>query len=321
MIRTETDTHHAVGHPSAGGSSPHNVSKSRRWVAAVVTLLLGPGLGHIVRGQWLRGAFWFVGAELTVLLATVSVLWVVGAFGVALGLGLLLRLAAMVDVLVVDVPAHVLPSWRTAAGRMIMVLLLALGIRQVNITFVAEAFKIPSGSMIPTLLPGDHVYARKVNIKPVRGDVVVFARPDASSQLFIKRVVALEGDTVAFRDDRLYINGQPLKRQAVQGDCLFPDVGHDGNYVQRPCQAFEETLGRRSYRIIHDPQAFTLRNTEPERVPRGSVYLLGDNRDNSHDSRHWGPVKMTDIVGIVEHIWWSSGPEGVRWQRLFQRIR
>ena len=180
-------------------------------------------------------------------------------------------------------------------------LLLALVIR----TFVVQAFKIPSGSMLPTLQIGDHilvnkfVYGPRFEIpltqlslgqlpglrKPRPGDVVVFIWPKDRSKDFIKRVVAVEGETLEVRNHQLFVDGKarddPHATWATQ-------AGAPG-----------ERYG-------------------PFTVPPGHVFVMGDNRDQSYDSRFWGPVSLADIKGKALIIYWSwDGPDRwVRWERI-----
>lgn len=181
-------------------------------------------------------------------------------------------------------------------------LLLALVIR----TFVVQAFKIPSGSMIQTLLIGDHIlvnkfaygvrnpFTREVWIAgrtPERGDVIVFIYPVEPEKDFIKRVVGIEGDTIQIVDKKVYVNGQ-----------IFPDspgVQHTDSKVI--------------------PGSFQPRdNMGPIRVPEGAVFVLGDNRDQSYDSRFWGFVPLKDIKGKAFIIYWSW--DGDRFWPRFDRI-
>jgi signal peptidase I len=182
---------------------------------------------------------------------------------------------------------------------LVVALLLALFIR----SFVVQAFKIPSGSMLPTLQIGDHilvnkfVYGVRVPIfgnellhvsEPHRGDVVVFVYPEDSQKDFIKRVVAVAGDSVEVRAKKLYVNG---KRP------------------EDPHAHFVEGEGR-----LLSPRD----NYGPFTVPPGNVFVMGDNRDRSYDSRFWGPVSLDKIKGKAFLIYWSwdGGDRWARWERI-----
>jgi signal peptidase I len=187
--------------------------------------------------------------------------------------------------------------------------------------FWLEAFKIPSGGMIPTLQVGDHIYVDKSDKHPQRGEVAVFVYPRDTSKDFIKRVVAVGGDTVEMRDDhQLVVNGTPVARQHVAGPCEYDDYQEDmGQWETHHCDAWDETLDGHTYRVVYEtlgePHPFP-----PLTVPAGNYFVLGDNRDNSSDSRVWGFVPQELMKGVARTIWWSSGPHGVRLERLEKRI-
>ncbi len=203
--------------------------------------------------------------------------------------------------------------------------------------FVVEAFKIPSGSMIPTLQVGDHIFVNKfiygvrvpfTNIKfgmeyrkPRRGEVIVFIYPKEPDKDFIKRIVAVEGDTVEVRDNQIFINGVGVPRSHVDGDCKYEDFVEDtGRWEERRCEAWIEDVKGNTYTTVYDKNG-GVHSTRPVTVPKDSVFVMGDNRDNSHDSRFWGFVPFDLIKGKAMIIWWSHGePEGVRVNRLFHLV-
>jgi len=182
-------------------------------------------------------------------------------------------------------------------------LLLALLIRM----FVVQAFKIPSGSMLPTLQIGDHilvnkfVYGARIEMPltqislgqlpglhpPKPGDVIVFIWPKDRSKDFIKRVIAVGGQTIEVRSKQVYINGKPW------------DDPHATYTPPRGGAGSGENYG-------------------PYTVPAGTVFVMGDNRDQSYDSRFWGTVPLSDIKGKALIIYWSwDGPDRwVRWERI-----
>lgn len=197
-------------------------------------------------------------------------------------------------------------TFREYAEAIIIALALAFLIR----TFVVQAFKIPSGSMEPTLEIGDHILVNKfiygIKIpftstrlfpleKPKRGDVVVFIYPLDPSKDFIKRVVAVEGDTVQIVNKKLIINGAevPDPHAVYKDDTVFPAE------VQK-----RDNFG-------------------PVTVPKGCLFVLGDNRDRSLDSRFWGFVPIEDLRGKAFIIYWSWNSQeiSVRWNRIGKLIQ
>lgn len=195
-------------------------------------------------------------------------------------------------------------------------------------SFVAEPFKIPSGSMIPTLLVGDFILVNKytygirlpvINKKiidinsPRRGDVMVFRYPEDPSQDYIKRVVGIPGDKVAYQNKRLTINGQALNVKQTE-DYLHPERIH---YSQQHV----EKLGEVEHRALTDEDAPSFIHAAAQfpyrenclynnagvicTVPAGHYFMMGDNRDNSRDSRVWGFVPEENIVGKAFFIWFN----------------
>ena len=187
----------------------------------------------------------------------------------------------------------------------IIAILIAFFIR----TFVVQAFKIPSGSMKPTLLIGDHLlvnkfiygvkipFIRKTLIsisEPKRGDVVVFIYPEDRSKDFIKRVIGVGGDTIEIRNKKIFLNGLPYNdaHGVYVDDFIIP-----GSIQPRD-------------------------NFGPFTVPQGALFTMGDNRDQSYDSRFWGVVDMKDVLGKAMILYWSWNKDdhNVRWSRLFSLV-
>lgn len=197
-------------------------------------------------------------------------------------------------------------------------------------SFLFEPFKIPSGSMIPTLLVGDLILVNKftygirlpvINVpvtagnKPERGDVMVFRFPPKPSQDYIKRVVGVPGDEVAYLNKKLSINGKAVATAAL------PEFFDEDS--MRYFKQFEETLGERKHRLLNDddrPAFIPGAEDFPSRsncrysiegvvckVPDGHYFMMGDNRDNSLDSRYWGFVPDRNIVGKAFLIWMNFG--------------
>jgi signal peptidase I len=182
---------------------------------------------------------------------------------------------------------------------LVVVIVVAVG---VPLT-VFKLYNVPAGSMIPTLSVGDRMLVNRLSYalggEPKRGDVVVFVYPKDESKEFVKRIVALGGDRVSWKGQAVLINGKPISRRRLDQPCSYDDITEDGQAEKRSCVLFEERLGDRGYRVIQDPGGPMPADFKPITVPEGHVYVLGDNRDNSHDSRYWGTVSRENIVGRV----------------------
>lgn len=202
----------------------------------------------------------------------------------------------------------------------------ALGVALLLRAFVVEAFQIPSGSMIPTLEVGDHIFVSKfaysmgipfTNTKlmnlglPKRGDVIVFKYPPDQSIDYIKRVVGLPGETLEIRQNEIFINGHPMPRQQVPGSCYTDEVSDTEHPLERlerrPCEVWLERLDTKEHSLHQDPISEPAKFA-PVRIPEGHYFVMGDNRDNSKDSRYWGFVPFELIKGRALVIWWSRDP-------------
>ena len=199
------------------------------------------------------------------------------------------------------------------------VLLFVLIIR----SFVFEPFRIPSGSMMPTLLQGDFIFVQKYAYglrlpvtetkiletgEPQRGDVVVFRLPSEPSINYIKRIVGLPGDEIVYERHRLIINGETiqLERDAEASN-------------EEP--RFNEVLGEREHDILIRNPAYSVRDGV-YRVPDGHYFVMGDNRDNSKDSRFIGAIPETHLVGEAVRIWMHmDGIKWPRWERVGTKIQ
>lgn len=223
-------------------------------------------------------------------------------------------------------------AWRQYLLTVGLAVLAALLVRH----FVLTAYKVPTGSMQPALKPGDFIFSlrtaygvglpgrsqRLFEKLPLRGDLVVFTYPHQPNVNYVKRVIALPGDTVEMKSNHLTINGEPF-------EYLPADPASEGN----PNPALFDLVREVPPRNLTDAQWMVIlekgsldKNFGPLVVPSGEVFLLGDNRDTSDDSRYWGTVPVSQISGKAVLIWLSLDWQNkwgenrfpsLRWERLF----
>ncbi len=243
-------------------------------------------------------------------------------------------------------------GWWETGKVIVQALILAMIVR----IFFYQPFNIPSGSMKGTLLVGDYLFVSKLSYgysrysfpwgmvpfsgrvfsgTPERGDVVVFKLPRDNSTDYIKRVIGLPGDTIQMRDGVLYINGKRIPKRRIADFETKSETG-----LRRRVPQFEETLPNGvKYRVLDEEPNGPFDNTDTFRVPTGHYFMMGDNRDNSTDSRaQWGVgfVPHQNLVGRAEIIFFSAEtgpggrfrllmpwtwPTGIRWSRFFDLVR
>ena len=199
-------------------------------------------------------------------------------------------------------------------------------------SFVVEPFRIPSGSMLPSLQVGDFILVNKFGYglrlpilhnklidmsSPKRGDVMVFRFPHDESINFIKRVVGLPGDRIEYKDKQLFINAESVVLEPT-GTYPFREAGRRHIVANR----FLEKLGESEHNVLTDPQKRTASMSFV--VPEGHYFVMGDNRDYSNDSRFWGFVPDKNVIGRAFFIWFSwdvSSGGGIDWGRIGDTIR
>ncbi len=286
--------------------------KRRPWVALAMSTVM-PGLGQIYCGRIIRGlVFTFLSLIPVLILQS----------GLALGfdiVGPVVLIFALLATLIVPIVA-ITDSWYLAKhtrpdfslkdyNRWYVYLLLvlmetsgSLGVAfNVRANYV-EAFRIPTASMYPTLVPEDRFIANKTAYEmdqPVRGDIIVFRNPEDRHVRFVKRIIALGGDRVGIREGKVYVNDQTLERTNISTDVLerIP-VQIEGRPVSG--QVFEETCDGRTYTVLLGEEMKDLAEVE---VPKGHCFVLGDNRNYSHDSRDFGSIPLADVIGRVEYLY------------------
>jgi len=238
-------------------------------------------------------------------------------------------------------------GWGETIRTVVYAVILALGVR----TFAYEPFNIPSGSMIPTLLIGDYLFVSKYSYgysryslpfsppiisgrimasQPERGDVVVFKLPRDNETDYIKRLIGLPGDRIQVRGGILHINGKPVGRELVATEEI-PDYRDLGPRLK---QYIETLPNGRTHAIWEESDGLYLDNTPEYLVPPGHYFFMGDNRDNSQDSRVMelvGFVPFENLIGRAEFLFFSQDeraplwqfwrwPAAIRWGRIFDGI-
>ena len=197
-------------------------------------------------------------------------------------------------------------------------------------SFLAEPFRIPSGSMLPTLLIGDYILVNKyeygirlpltkskvINIaEPERGDVVVFRYPGNEKINFIKRVIGLPGDHIRYEDKNLYVNNIRYEKTTQNNHA------YESEFLRSEIEIFlEENNKNKSYYILNDNMSPT--NDDYFIVPKGKYFVMGDNRDHSSDSRYWGFVPDENLVGKAFFIWmnFDSNNYSLKYKRIGNSI-
>ena len=293
--------------PASPGTRKHS-----RLAALASAFLAYPvaGAGFYILGLRRRFVAWTAAGVLTWALLLVSV-WVPAprlcVFALAALVGL--WLPSLVATGVAKPATPVKHAWLIAA----LMVVAARGANTAVKRWLVEGFNIPSGAMTPALLVGDHIMVKKGHGDVRRGDVIVFKLPQDTSTDYVKRVVAVGGDTIEVRDGVVSINGSALDQRPLDEPCTYRG---ERDADAEPCKLLRETNAGRTYTIMHTLDRAAL-DTPPVKIPPGAVFVMGDNRDNSYDSRRWGTVAVDLIKGTATLTWWSRDAKGgVRWSRV-----
>jgi signal peptidase I len=269
-----------------------------RAFAGLLELVLFPGTGHYALGAWRQGVIWFaLNVAVWAGLIAAGLAASPTAFWLAIVLGVVLRMAGAVDCY--RQHGRPRPSWGNV---LVMSVLVAGGsflASEAVDAQVLEILRTPSVSMYPAILPGDRIVVSKLDHGVRRGNLVVFRAPEEPEQLLVKRVIALPGETVRMDGRAIVVDHIPFSLARLDAACqVSPD-----------CELWEESSDAHRCTVAFSRVPALTQSAEPLRVPDESVFVLGDNRDNSLDSRVFGPVPLSDVVGKVQFTWLRWGTD------------
>jgi signal peptidase I len=291
-------------------------SEAPRWLAVLLAFFVGMGflgLGQLILGRPKQAAIW-LGIGLG--------LWAMIIAGIRLNVPVL-SLVALLCLFVAYVGSLIsagrlpfgsrLSTWM-AVGAAVVVFAVGLVAAAAQRLFLTEAFQMPAGSMMPTLLVGDHFFTAKGS-RAEPGDVIVFKYPPDPGVDYVKRVIARGGDTIEIRQDIVYVNDKELPQTKLPEPC--PPRPEEFGSSSPSCVMSEERNGSGSYRVQHEAGPFSY---GPMTVPAGHLFVMGDNRHNSNDSRVWGTVPVELVKARAQFIWWSRHGSEWRWGRIGKRV-
>jgi signal peptidase I len=279
-------------------------NKPRKWWVSGLLSLLEPGLGQIYNGQARKGIIilllpLLLLPGLLLCLNSSKVLFYLSAYALlAIAYYIIVAGDAVSNARKLESEYQVKKYNKIAVyiGVIVLTSVINLSLKGLIRSNYVQAFKIPAGSMVPTLLIGDHILVDRhmAARNPRRGDLIVFEYPEDPSKDFIKRVVAVGGDTVEIKNKVLVVNGKEVQE---------PYVSHKEADIIPASQNPRDNFG-------------------PQVIPDNSFFVLGDNRDRSYDSRFWGAVTKDKVKGTVKNLYWSWDKEkvSVRWDRIGMKV-
>lgn len=278
----------------------------KAWISGLITLF-AIGLGHIYAGEAKKGIkLYFLGQSI-LLLIFLPIIYFFPApivFVLAVLSGLLFLIYCIIDAVKISKKKRITYTlkrynkWYVYLACLVLTCFIIEPLISTSIkVFLFQAYKIPASSLKPTLLTGDHILARKLFVVKAginRGDMIIFPFPEDTSKDFIKRVVAIGGETIEIVNKKVFINGKLIEE---------PYVVHSDPHI------IPEGMQPRD-------------NYGPAMVPEELLFVMGDNRDQSYDSRFWGFVKKAAVKGKAYTIYWSWDKENfnVRWNRIGKKI-
>ncbi len=283
------------------------IDKPRKlWISGLLTLF-AIGLGHLYAGEAKKGIkLYFLGQGILFLIFLPLIYFFPTVIVILLAVlsGFLFLIYCIVDAVKISKKKRITYTlkrynkWYVYLAYMVLASFVIQPLITTSIkAFLVQAYKIPAGSMKPTLLIGDHILAKKffaVKSGINRGDMIIFPFPENTSKDFVKRVVAIGGETIEIANKKVLINGKLIEETYVvhSDSCIIPKGSQPRD------------------------------NYGPTIVPEDSLFVMGDNRDQSYDSRFWGFVKKDAVKGKAYNIYWSWDRENlkVRWNRIGNKI-
>lgn len=317
-----------AGEPGRGVEYSYRVSSEPRrpWVAVVLAVFCA-GLGHLYAGRpviavALQGVALSLGLAFSAALrAGFAATTAVAATGLAFWVGQALHAARTAR--------RSAGQPRTASSRplaLVAFYVATLALSAVVVPAVrarvAHTVYVPSGAMIPTVLIGDYLAIASGKPSALRGAVVVHAAPIGAPRRdpLLKRVVAVGGDTVEIRGGALWVNDAPMRREPGAPACVYANRSEGGAWQEEGCVDFVEALDGHAYHTYCTP-ALPCGDVQRQTVPAGRVWVAGDHRDHSADSRVYGPIPEDAILGEARWVLFSVGPGGVRWGRIGRTVQ
>jgi len=295
-------------------------NKRRIWLAVLFSLIM-PGLGQVYCGKLTRGLV-FNFFNILPLPIIIGLLYVINSpmlmqISIALILaGGTVQLIAIFDSVYLANHAktdYELKDYNNPVIYALLILIVTGGSAGSGLYLrdqMLEAFRVPVASNYPTIVPDDRFLANKLAYKtsdPKRGDMVVFVNPENRHQNYIKRIVAVAGDTVEIKDGQLYLNEQKLPWRKLP-DSVLENIKIEVMGKHLKGDVFEEINGDAKYKIFLAKPPYDKASSDFAKitVPQHHCFVLGDNRSNSRDSRHFGPIPLATIVGRADYLYWPA---------------
>lgn len=303
------------------------VKKRRRWWLAGFLSFLVPGLGQVYNGQEIKGLLYYLALSVwggifmslffylknpPVTSGHIALIFILALVSVIFWLYILVEAIRSAKRISNDYVLKKYNRWYIYILIIVVIHLVDFSTQTLIVKkTIFKAFKVPAASMMPTIDVGDYFICdlSYYNVhNPERGDLIIFKWPVDESKTFIKRIIGIPGDTIRIVDDEIYVNQEKLDLKFIKKYRL-----EDG----KEADICEETVDSRGYKVLY--QEMKHENFGPVKVPDGKYFVLGDNRDNSDDSRYWGYVKRRQIYGRPVFIYFSCNTK-IPWWNIFGRI-